>query len=110
MGLEKRCEKKQEMSSLKDRLKSLCGLAGSLPPEPPPRIAPFTSVAFPVIRRAHGGGEPLRRNIDYQSQSRKTFLTDILTGFHCGKCGFAHDDEGYVHSEDECAVAGIMLS
>ena len=52
---------------------------------------------------------PLRRNIDYQSIGRKTFLVDDM-GFNCGKCGFWHENKKYVHSDAECAIFGVMES
>lgn len=52
---------------------------------------------------------PLRRNIDYHSIDRKTFLVEPL-GFKCMKCGFRDSDKDYKHSSDECSVFEVLLS
>lgn len=52
---------------------------------------------------------PLRTRRDYTSVGRKIFMVEQL-GFHCDKCGFMYEDKDYVHSEDECVVAEVLLT
>lgn len=66
---------------------------------------------FPLIRSKFPVQSiPLRQNMDYQSPMRKAFLYDVFAPFSCNKCGLTDENESYVHSNEECAVAQVMLS
>lgn len=93
-----------EPDDLRRRLAELAELGKAVvEDEGPPEAASkgggtSANSAFPVVRREsprhprHPWTEPLRRNIDYQSTSRKSLL---VPPFQCGECG------GGLWAEDE---------
>lgn len=95
------------MTSVKERLRRLADELMTSAPKPPASLPDLSKLVLPIIRRERVvGGEPLRRNIDYQSTARKTLLVD---GPYCSKCGMLQEPD-IEHGDDECAVAAVMLS
>lgn len=54
---------------------------------------------------------PIRRNLDYQSVSRRTLVVDAFGPKHsCRDCGMGWDDDAHVHDDEECAVYRVHES